>query len=87
MTNEEAWVNYGREAINHVLQQEKVWKQFKEAVRITRLTPQKYAATYLKKLSSNHKDTLQLLKDAMFRANIYPYEDILAYLRHWQKEH
>ena len=87
MTNEEAWVHYQREAIDHVLQQGREWKQFKEAARIMRLIPHKYAATYLQKLSSRREDTLKLLKDVMFRAHIYQYEDILAYLRYWKKEH
>ena len=45
MTDEEAWVHYEREAIDHVVQQGREWKQLKEAVRIMRLIPHKYAAS------------------------------------------
>ena len=46
MSEEEGWINYGVEAIEHILQQ--VWKQFREAIRIMKLIPHKHARTLLK---------------------------------------
>ena len=87
MTEEEGWVNYGLEAIEHVLQQGILWKQFKEAVRIMRLIPHEHAVKHFQKLSSNHEATLELLRDLMFKPNLSEYQDILEYLHYWQKEH
>ena len=50
MTEEEGWINYGLEAIEHVLQQGILWKQFREAVRIMRLIPHEHAAKLSKTL-------------------------------------
>ena len=39
LTEEEVWIAYGLEAIEHVLQQGTLWKQFREAIRIMQLIP------------------------------------------------
>ena len=80
MGEEEGWINYGLEAIEHVLQQEILWKQFREAIRIMRLIPHKHAISHFKKLSSNHEATLELLRNLMFRTSLSEYQDILGYL-------
>ena len=87
MSEEEGWISYGLEAIEHVLHQEILWKQFREAIRIMRLIPHKHAIKHFQKLSSNHEATLELLRDLMFRTNLSEYQDILGYLHYWQKEH
>ena len=87
MSEEEGWKSYGLEAIEHVLQQEILWKQFREAIRIMRLIPHKHAINHFQKLSSNHKTTLELLRDLMFKTSLSEYQDILGYLHYWQKEH
>ena len=71
MSEEDGWITYGLEAIEHVLQQGILWKQFREAIRIMRLTPHEH-----------HKATLELLRDLMFKANLSKYQDILGYLHY-----
>ena len=61
MSEEDGWISYGIEAIEHVLQQEILWKQFREAIRIMRLIPHEHAVKHFQKLSSNHEATLKLL--------------------------
>ena len=87
MSEEDGWITYGLEAIEHVLQQEILWKQFREAIRIMRLIPHEHAVKHFQKLSSKHEATLELLRDLMFRTNLSEYQDILGYLQYWQKEH
>ena len=87
MTEEEGWVSYGLEAIDHVLQQEILWKQFREAVRIMQLIPHDHAVKHFQKLSSHREATLELLRDLMFKTDLSEYQDILGYLHCWQKEH
>ena len=83
MSEEEGWISYGLEAIEHVLQQEILWKQFREAIRIMRLIPHEHAVKHFQKLSSNHEATLELLRDLMFRTNLSEYQDILGCLHYW----
>ena len=44
MSKKEGWISYGLEAIEQVLQQEILWKQFSEAIRIMQLIPHKHAS-------------------------------------------
>ena len=87
MSEEEGWISYGLEAIEHVLQQGIVWKQFREAVRIIKLIPHEHAVKHFQNLSTHREATLELLRDLIFKANLSEYQDILGYLHYWQKEH
>ena len=87
MSEEEGWISYGLEAIEHVLQQEILWKQFREATRTMHLIPHKHAIKHFQKLSSNHEATLELLRDLHFKTSLSEYQDVLGYLYYWQKEH
>ena len=87
MTEEEGWITYGLEAIDYVLQQGILWKQFREAIRIMQLIPYEHTHKHIQKLSSDHEATLEILIDLMFNADLSEYQDILGYLRYWQKEH
>ena len=87
MSEEEGWISYGLEAIEHVIEKGILWKQFREAIRITRLIPHEHAVKHFQKLSRNHDGTLELLRDLMFNADLSEYQDILGYLRYWKNEH
>ena len=50
----EGWITYGLGAVEHVLQQGIVWKQFREAIRIMKLSPYQHILQQFQKLSSNH---------------------------------
>ena len=78
---------YGIEAVEHVLQKGILWKQFREAIRIMQLIPHGHARKHFQKLPSHHEVTLELLRDLMFKADLFEYQDILGYLHYWQKEH
>ena len=87
MSEEEGWISYGLEAIEHVIEKGIVWKQFREAIRIMRLIPYNRANNnHFQKLSSNHETTLELLMGLIFKANLSEYQDILGYLHYWQKD-
>ena len=43
MSEEEGWISYGLEAIEHVIEKGILWKQFREAIRITRLISHEHA--------------------------------------------
>ena len=87
MMTEEGWITYGLEAIEHVVKHEILWKQFREAIRITKPVPHEHTLPHFQKLSSNHETTLELLMDLQFKADLSEYQDILGYLYYWQKEH
>ena len=63
LTKEEGWITYGLEAIGHVPEQEILWKQFREAIRIMQFIPHDHTLQHFKKLSSNQEATLELLMD------------------------
>ena len=87
MSKEEGWISHGLEAVEHVLENGILWKQFREAVRIMKLIPHEHALQHFQKLSSNHETTLELLTDLQFKEDLSEYQDILGYLHYWQKEH
>ena len=87
MSDEEAWITYGLEAIEHVLQKEILQKQFTEARRIMKLPPHEHVLQHFQKLKSDHVSTLEVIMDLKFNANLSEYQDILGYLYYWQKEH
>ena len=87
MTEEEGWENYGLEAIEHVLQQGILSKQFTEAARVMKLTPHDQVTQHYEKLAKNHEATLELLTNLMFKGNLSEYQSILGYLYYWQEEH
>ena len=87
MMTEEGWITCGLEAVEYVLQQGILWKQFREAIRIMKLIPHEHVLQHFQKLSSNHEATLELLTDSKFKANLSDYQDILGYLHYWKEEH
>ena len=87
MSEEEGWITYGLEAIEHVLEHGILWKQFREAVRIMKLVPHKHILQHFQKLSSQHETTLELLTELHFKADLSEYQDILGYLHYWKNEH
>ena len=87
MSEEEGWIAYGLEAIEHVLKHGILWKQYREAVRIMKLIPHEQTLQHFQKLSSQHEITLDLLMDLQFKADLSEYQDILGYLHYWKNEH
>ena len=87
VTEEEGWITYGLEAIEHVLEHGILWKQFREAIRIMKLVPHKHILQHFQKLSSQNETTLELLTDLHFKADLSEYQDILGYLHYWKNEH
>ena len=87
MSEEEGWISYGLEAIEHVIDKGILWKQFREAIRIMRLIPHNHANNHFQKLSSNHETTLELLMDLQFKTDLSEYQDILGYVHYWKNEH
>ena len=79
--------NYGLEAIEHVLQQGILSKQFTKAARVMKLAPHDQITRHYEKLANNHEATLELLINLMFKANLSEYQSILGYLYYWQEEH
>ena len=61
MTEEEGWITYGLEAIEHVVEKGILWKQFREAIPNHAAHPSQTCNQSLLKLSSNHETTLELL--------------------------
>ena len=59
MSDEEGWISYGLEAIEHVIEKGILWRQFREAIRIMRLIPQSCKQSLSKTLeqSRNHPGT------------------------------
>ena len=86
MSEEEGWISYGLEAIEHVIEKGILRKQFREAIRIMRLIPHEHAVKHFQKLSSNHKITLELLMGLQFKEDMSKYQDILGYLHYWKNE-
>ena len=87
MSEEESWITYGLEAIEHVLEHGILWKQFREAIRIMKLVPHEHILQHFQKLSSQYETTLELLTDLHFKADLSEYQDILGYLHYWKNEH
>ena len=87
MSEEESWITYGLEAIEHVLEHGILWKQFREAIRIMKLFPHEHILQHFQKLSSQYETTLELLTDLHFKADLSEYQDILGYLHYWKNEH
>ena len=71
------------QVVDHRVQE--LQKEFREALRIMQLIPHEHAVKHFQKFSSNHKATLELLRE--FKANLSEYQGILGYLHYWQKEH
>ena len=86
-SEEESWITYGLEAIEHVLEHGILWKQFREAIRIMKLVPHEHILQHFQKLSSQYETTLELLTDLHFKADLSEYQDILGYLHYWKNEH
>ena len=87
MSEEESWITYGLEAIEHVLEHGILWKQFREAIRIMKLVPHEHILQHFQKLSSQYETTLELLTGLHFKADLSEYQDILGYLHCWKNEH
>ena len=77
MTREEGWITYALEAVEHVLQQVTVWKQFREVIRIMKLISHEHVLQHFQKLSSIIA-TLELLMDLMLKADLSENQDILG---------
>ena len=87
MSEEEGWITYGLEVIEHVLKHGILWKQYREAIRIMKLIPHEQTLQHFQTLSSNHETTLDLLTDLHFKPDLSEYQDILGYLHYWKIEH
>ena len=87
MTKEEGWINYGLEAVEHILERGILWKQYREAIRVMKLVPHKQKLQHFQKFASQHEIMLNLLMDLQFKADLSEYQDILGYLHYWKGEH
>ena len=52
MAKKEGWITYGLKAVEHVLQQVIVWKQFWEVIRIMKLISHEHVHQHFQKLLS-----------------------------------
>ena len=86
MSEEEGWTMHGMEAIERIIKHEIVWKQFVEAIRVTKLNYREYAEEYFKNLTKNYKATLEFLKDLKFNSSFSEYKAILGYLSYWTED-
>ena len=56
MSEEEGWIMHGLEAIERIIKNEIVWKQFVEAIRVMKLDYHEYATEHFINLTKNHED-------------------------------
>ena len=85
VSEEEGWITYGLEAVEHIFEKEILLKQFREAIRIMKLTPHEHVFQHYQKLKSNHVSAIELIMDV--KTKLTEYRDILGYLYYWQDEH
>ena len=83
MSDEEARITYGLEAVEHIFEKELLLKQFTEAIRILKLTPHEQVLQHYRNLKNNHVSAIELVMNK----NLTEYQDILGYLYYWQEEH
>ena len=62
MSEEEAWIMHGLEAIGQIIKHEIVRKQFAEAIRVMKLDYHEYATEHFKNLTKNYEAILEFLK-------------------------
>ena len=73
MSEEEGWITYGLEAVEHVFEHGILWEQYREAVQIMNLIPHERALQHFQSLSSNHETTQDLLMDLQFKEDLSEY--------------
>ena len=81
MTEEEGWITYGLEAIEHVLEKGILHVETIQRSYSHHATHSSRSCTHhFQKLTCDREATLELLRDLMFKTNLSEYQDILGYL-------
>ena len=79
---EEKWIMYGLEAVERVLEQGILRKQFIEAVLVLKLPHYKRAEKHCKNLERNREVTLEFLKNLRQTMSLDRFQPVLNYLMH-----
>ena len=87
MTEREGWESHGLEAIERTIEQDLVWKQFIEGVRVMKLIYHNGAMNHYMWLKKNHEITLNLLMDLKESSSLTEYQSVVHYLSYWIEEH
>ena len=87
MTEQERWITHGLEAIERAIDQDFVWKQFVEAIRVMKLNYHMCATEHYNALKENHEATLDFLMDLKESSNLSDNQPIVHYLSYWIDEH
>ena len=86
ITEREGWETHGK-AIERAIEQNLVWKQFIEGVRVMKLTYQIGALEHYMSLAKYHEITLNLLMDLKESSDLTEYQSVVHYLSYWIEEH
>ena len=77
-TEQERYITHGLEAIERAIDQDFVWRQFVEALRVMKLNYHMCATKHCNALKENHEATLDLLMDLKESSNFSDYQPIVA---------
>jgi hypothetical protein len=87
MTEQEGWMKHGLKAIQLVNEQEILWKQFKEAIRVMKMNYNHERVTHhFQSLVRDRETTLEVLKILKFESDLSGYQAILGYLSFWSDQ-
>ena len=86
LTQEEAWIMYGSEAVKLVIEHQTVSRHFTEAIRVMKLDPHPQVVDHFKSLTKDPETTAEFLKD-LKHSDSPEYQSILGYLKYWSMGH
>ena len=87
ITEQKRWITHGLEAIERAIDQDFVWKQFVEAIRVMKPNYHMCATEHYNALKENQEATLDLLMDLKESSNLSDYRPIVHYLSYCIDEH
>lgn len=87
MTDDEGWITHGLEAAERVHARGILWKEFLEALRVTKLSYHEQALIHYTNLTKDHETTLNLLMDLKDGSTLLEHQPIVNYLSYWIVEH
>ena len=85
MSEDEAWMEYGAEAVQLIIEEQLLPKLFTEALRVMKLDPHNEVIEHFKNLLEDTETTAEFLKSQ--KTKFSEYQNILGYLYFWNKEH
>ena len=74
---------YGLEAVERLIEQGILWKEFIQAIRVKRIEYHEHAAVHFKNFGKDHEATLDLLMNLRRDSSFSNYQGILNYLSYW----